>query len=206
MGKTQEGDLNNKVKMLARACKYEEAHSLQACKLALALFDQLSGVHGFGQEERQLLEAAAILHDIGWIKGQKKHHKTSQEIIIQSDSLLLTRRERLIVGLVARYHRKSLPRDSHEYFSQLDKEAKIVVETLAAFLRLADGLDRSHKSCVTQLLCKVSQDEILINVRSGKQLQEDMATGKEKSDLLERVFGRKVKIIPVGESVLLPQV
>jgi exopolyphosphatase/guanosine-5'-triphosphate,3'-diphosphate pyrophosphatase len=194
MGRIKESDLNSKVLELAETCSYEKEHAAQVSKLALRLFDRMRGMHGLGAEERKLLGTAAILHDIGWINGQKKHHKASQEIIINSGKLPLSRRKLLMVGLIARYHRKSLPKDSHKYFSELDNRSKLTVRKLASFLRFADGLDRTHQSSIEQIDCQVLEKQLIVKIKSGKFVSEDIRTANEKSDLLEEVFSRKVVI------------
>ncbi len=69
---------------LAETCGYESAHTWHVTHLALSLFDQLSGLHRLGLEEKFWLEAAAILHDIGWVDGWRGHHKSSLRIILQT--------------------------------------------------------------------------------------------------------------------------
>ena len=110
---------------LAKECQYEAGHSHQVTDLTLKLFDQLRPLW---------LECAALLHDIGWIKGREGHHKTARDIILQSSLLEFDQSVRLIVAMTARYHRRSLPRDSHRYFGEMDAAAKGIVQKLAAFL------------------------------------------------------------------------
>ena len=194
MGKVKKGDLSDKALELAEVCNYEKGHAAQVSKLALRLFDQLKILHGLGAPERKLLETAAILHDIGWINGQKKHHKASQEIIINSGKLPLSRGKLLMLGLIARYHRKSLPQDSHKYFSELDAWSKLTVRKLAALLRFSDGLDRAHQSSIEQIDCQILEKQLILKIKAGKFISEDISTANEKSDLLEEVFKRKAVI------------
>ena len=195
MGKVKKSGLRDKALFFAGACNFQRRHSLTVARLALNLFDQLAPLHGLGQKERELLEAAAILHDIGWIKGQKKHHKVSQDIIMHSQKLKLARQERLMVGLIARYHRKSLPKGSHDYIGELDSGSKSTMMKLASFLRFADGLDRSHRSSAGELSCAALPRSIIVRVGSGNVLDEDLKVGREKADLLEKVFKRQVRIL-----------
>lgn len=194
MGRIKKSDLRNKALELAEVCDYEKEHAQQVTKLALCLFDRMKALHGLGEQERKLLEAAAILHDIGWIHGQKKHHKASLEIIIRSEKLPLSRRELFMVVLIARYHRKSLPKNSHKYYSQLDDQEKLAVRKLASFLRFADGLDRSHQSSIERIDCQVLEKQLMLKFKTRKFFLEDVRTAKDKSDLLEKVFNRTVVI------------
>ena len=127
---------------LAKECKYEREHTHQVERLALEIFDQLGRLHKLGRAERFLLRCAAILHDIGWLEGQKGHHKTALRIIMDSPILRFDFPRRRIIGLIARYHRKSLPKEQHTYFRDLDAKDRNIVRKLSGILRVADGLDR----------------------------------------------------------------
>ena len=195
MGRAQEDAVSNKVKELAQSCHYEKGHAFQVNKLALRLFDLMKMLHGLGEREKKLLGSAAILHDIGWIQGQKQHHKASLEIIIRSGNKLpLDRRTLLMIGLIARYHRKSLPKNSHKHYSELNGRSKLVVRKLASLLRFADGLDRSHRSSIEQIDCQILDNQLIVKIQTRELVPEDICTGNEKSDLLEEVFKRKVVI------------
>ncbi|MBF0521769.1 MAG: HD domain-containing protein [Candidatus Omnitrophica bacterium] len=194
MGTSQKNNLSLRAISLAKVFHYEERHALHVAKLAKSFFDQLSPLHKLGEKERTLLEAAAILHDIGWVKGQQKHHKTSQALIIQSQQLGIPRQQRIRIGLIARYHRKSLPEASHKYFCDLDEKSKRIVKILASFLRLADGLDRTHQSSVEDVICKTSSKQILVQLKGKRLVPEDITIGRRKADLLKDAFKKIVRI------------
>ena len=194
MGTVKKKDLRATAVSFARDYDHDADHYLHVTKLALGLFDQLSPCHGMGMQERRLLEAAAILHDIGWIKGRRSHHKSSLEIILRARELPLDTEQRLITALVARYHRKALPQRSHRYFRALRPSARMMVCALASFLRLADGLDRNHRSSVKSVTCSITPEEVVIRVSPRKALAGDLRTGMEKSDLLRKIVKRKVLI------------
>lgn len=180
---------------LARSCDYEQPHSHQVTRLALKLFDELKTLHGLGKRHRLLLQSASLLHDIGWIKGRVRHHKTSRNIILKSFGLPLTNEERLIVALVARYHRRTLPKNTHKYYSGLTPEKKDELKKLAAILRVADGLDRSHLSSVKDLECSLKGRDISIDIQSGDFPVEDKETALKKGDLFRDVFQKNIKIV-----------
>jgi exopolyphosphatase/guanosine-5'-triphosphate,3'-diphosphate pyrophosphatase len=180
---------------LARKYNYEPEHSHHDMILAVKLFDRLQLFHALGPVEREWLEYAAILHDIGWIEGQKAHHKTALRLIVAAELPLFTDQEKIIIGLIARYHRKSLPKDKHEYYQDLNDEFKKVVSTLGSFLRLADGLDRTHASCIEDFECEISDEKIILKVTKAKTFSKiDLELGLRKSDLLQLVFHRKFEI------------
>ncbi|MCA9406186.1 MAG: YfcE family phosphodiesterase [Candidatus Omnitrophica bacterium] len=179
---------------LARSCDYEQKHSHQVTKLALKLFDQLKDLHKLDSRRRILLQSASLLHDIGWIKGRVRHHKTSRDIILKSFSLPLTKEEKLIVAMVARYHRRALPKDSHKYYGELSSRKKEEINKLAGMLRLADGLDRSHVNAVKNLKCLVKTKKIILEISSNGFSDWDQESALKKSDLFQYTFKRNVHI------------
>lgn len=178
----------------ARRYDYEEGHTHQVFRLALMLFDRLQPCHGYGTGERFWLACAALLHDIGWSKGPRGHHKSALEIILRSPLLPFTRRERLIVGSTARYHRKALPHPGHDHYAALGKKDRKVVAALAGILRVADGLDRTHRDVVTELSCTVTERRILVRCAVRMPADAEARYAVRKGDLLERVFGREVAV------------
>ncbi|MBI5726068.1 MAG: metallophosphoesterase family protein [Planctomycetes bacterium] len=179
---------------LALIVRFEQEHATQVTRLALSLFDQLRTLHELSDGERDLLELAAILHDIGWVKGQKGHHKTSLEIIMDSPILKMDRRTRLIVGNIARYHRKALPADDHELYVEMNDADRGLVCKLAAMLRLADGLDRTHSDAVAGVSCKVERRRVTVVCKAKASAEPEKQTALDKSDLFEEVFGKRVDV------------
>lgn len=179
------------IRRFAEACHYEQGHSEQVARLAERLFDALQPLHRLEESSRFLLSAAGLLHDIGWTSGQKAHHKQSMQRILDDTTLPLSQEERTIVALVARYHRKSLPDPSHPVYDGLSETQRGVVDRLAALLRMADGLDRSHSEAVASL--SVTLNDTQVEIRCGAQgdIAEELLYGKAKADLFERVFGRE---------------
>lgn len=173
----------------------EKGHVRQVTKLALLLFDRLNGFHGLGVRERIWLEAAALVHDIGVKQDPELHHKAARDIIIKKwPSPVWNIREKMIVGLIARYHREVLPKKSHQYYRELDKKDQKVVGKLAALLRVADGLDRSHRNVVSNIVCQVGKNGVVMELTMrGAGLQERLF-GKKKADLFEKIFEKKVEL------------
>ena len=175
-----------------------EEHSHAVANLALKLFDCLSGLHGLGEKERRLLECAAACHDLGWIEGRKGHHKASMRIVIEDGSLPLAKRERTIVALVARYHRKALPDKGHAHYCSLDREDRALVDTLAAILRLADGLDSSHRSVVASMGCDHDADRIILHLAYRADPEMEKKEAQKKEDLMTKVFERSIALVWEG--------
>jgi exopolyphosphatase/pppGpp-phosphohydrolase len=196
--KTVPNDLSKKhlacVLKLAESCQYESGHTHQVTRLALRLFDELKSLHDLGASERFLLQCGALLHDIGWIEGQKGHHKTALKYILESPLLTFDRRDRRIIGSIARYHRKALPKKSHDPYAELSTEDRRIVSILAAILRVADGLDRTHENVVGDLTCKVTKDKIILTAEVKAPADEERREARKKGDLLEKIYARKLDI------------
>jgi putative phosphoesterase len=189
------GELLDSARKLAEVCGAEEGHARQVERLALELFDLLRPVHGLGEPERLWLQCASILHDIGWIEGGSGHHKTSQRLI--QDSPLLegfSSRERRIIGAIARYHRGSLPRESHFHYQAICEKDRFTIRELASLLRLADGMDSSHGAIVREIGLRLEGSRLLLECRVSSPAFCERESAEKKKDLFELTFGRELKI------------
>jgi exopolyphosphatase/pppGpp-phosphohydrolase len=179
---------------LAAKHNTEEPHARQVTRLALRLFDLLQPQHGLGERERFWLQVAGMLHDVGLSAGAEGHHKVSMKLIMKDLTLPWVGTERRIVASVARYHRKALPTDAHEHFRELDSPDQKIVRVLAAILRVADGLDRTHADVVTDVACDVSAEELTVRCTVRGPAEAELAAAMNKADLMEQVFGKKVRV------------
>ena len=179
---------------LARRYDYEVEHSHQVAELAVRLFDELADIHRLTVHERWLLEAAALLHDIGWIRGQRRHHKTSRDLIIKSKSLPFNRDDQVMVAMIARYHRRALPEESHKYYQDFSAERRSHLEMLAGILRFADGLDRKHVSSVKDIACEIRDGRMIVRVESDHFEDWEVEAAVKKADLLNRSLNLKTQV------------
>ncbi len=176
----------------ARSCHVEEGHSLQVARLSCEIFAVIYPGFGLGERERQMLEAAALLHDTGYFISYDGHHKHSYHLIRHADLFGFTPRERELVANIARYHRKSLPKKKHDSFARLLSEDRLLVGRLAGILRLADGLDRRRNSLVDSLHCTLSDSVFHVILHGESDLSVELFGGKMKGDLFETSFDRKL--------------
>ena len=179
---------------LAERYDYEVEHSHQDTRLALRIFDLTASLHGLDDEYRDLLHYAAILHDIGYWYDYEDHHKHAFRMIMEADLPALTPREKLIVANVARYHRSARPKLKHKGFAALDPDDREIVTKLAAILRFADGLDRSHVNAVEDLDCQIYGDTVVFTVYPPEGNDLERWAGRKKSRFFAEVFGVTVMI------------
>lgn len=179
---------------LGRRCNFEEEHCRQDALLAVEIFDQTVDLHGLGDEHRDLLYCAGLLHDIGYVEGYWGHHKTAYKLILQADLPGLDDREKQIVANVARYHRGSLPKMKHKGFAALDPEDREIVRMLGAMLRLADGLDRGHMDAVRGLDVWLEGDRLVVMVDCPLGCGSEVYAGEKKGRFFGMVFDVRVEV------------
>jgi exopolyphosphatase/guanosine-5'-triphosphate,3'-diphosphate pyrophosphatase len=179
---------------LGRRCNFDEKHALQVARLSLALFDGLAKLHRLGPAERELLEYAALLHDIGWHIGRSSHHKHSLYLIKNGELEGFSPNELDILANVARYHRKSAPKKSHPDYVALDAHSRELVWKLAAILRIADGLDRGHYSNVQSLRTITRRKTVSVRVVTEADPELELWAAALKGDIFERLFRRRIRV------------
>lgn len=183
------------IQQFGAACGYEPAHAGQVARLAGLLFDQLQGPFQLPAEERFLLEAAAWLHEIGALINYEKHHQHSYHLIKHGNLTGLTPQQRELIANIARYHRKSEPKLKHEAFAKLLPREQATVRRLAALLRVADGLDRSHTQRVRHLQATVINGTVRLEVFADTEPEVDLWGAAQKGRLFEKVFDRKLELV-----------
>ena len=182
------------VRQLAESYLGDLEHTNQVTYLALRLFDELRSLHNLTEADKYLLECGAMLHDIGWVQGWKSHHKSSLSMILDNQLLPFDGKEKLLIGSIARYHRKALPSLKHDHYAALEPPERKLVSKLAALLRIADGLDRTHSKVVSDLHCIITKKQILIKCTVPRPAPEEEKSAHLKADLFEKIYKRKVVI------------
>ncbi|TWJ16855.1 Ppx/GppA phosphatase family protein [Geobacter argillaceus] len=182
----------------AASCHYDEKHSLQVARLALDIFKAVAKPFKLGDRDRHILEAAAILHDIGYFINYSSHHKHSYHLIRHGDLFGFTPRERELIANVARYHRKSLPKKKHETFMRLSSRDRELVAKLGGILRLADGLDRRRVSSVVTIEPLFSPSRLVLRLHSDSDISVEIFGGSAKCDLFQESFGLKLVLEPAS--------
>jgi exopolyphosphatase/guanosine-5'-triphosphate,3'-diphosphate pyrophosphatase len=187
-------DWLSSVKAFARSCHTDEEHGEQVRELALALFAACGDDPAFDARARQMLEAAALLHDVGYFISYDRHHKHSYHLIRHAELFDFTPREREIVANLARYHRKALPKSRHDNYARLAPADQAMVVKLGGILRLADGLDRRRSRAVERLTCAVHNGRCVIDLHGRGDLSVEAYGGQVKGDLFAAAFDCELQI------------
>jgi exopolyphosphatase/guanosine-5'-triphosphate,3'-diphosphate pyrophosphatase len=177
---------------LARRCHYPEAHSRHVANLAIRLFDETVSLHGLGDREREWLEYAALLHDIGYMINSRQHHKHTHYLITHSELNGLAVDEIEMIANIARYHRRALPHKSHPPVKALPGKRRKVLDTLSALLRIADGLDRSQFGVVKDLRVKLGRP-VMVELDTIGDAELELWAARGRTDLFEKVFKRPLE-------------
>src|SRR5579863_2143650 len=173
----------------ARRLEYDHQHAEHVRELCLMLFDQLQPVHHLPPQARVQLEAGALLHDIGHRVSHRGHHKHGEYLALNGDIPALAGRDRNIVAAVVRYHnRKSTPDNDHPAYSALNNTDKRIVRRLAAILRIAEGLDHSHRERIQNLKSSFQRGAVTLQLRARGDAAEDIRDAERSSDLFEKEF------------------
>ncbi len=174
---------------IGHSCDFDAEHAFQVGRLALRIHDQLQYRHRRGQQCRELLLCAALLHDVGLKDGMEDHHRRSRDIIVQSDLRGFSTRECAIVAEVARYHQGTPPTLQHEGFAGLHPADREIVRRLAGVLRVADGLDQSHRTVVEDVVLRPGRNPVPMTLVTRADADVEMMAALKKSDLFETVYG-----------------
>jgi exopolyphosphatase / guanosine-5'-triphosphate,3'-diphosphate pyrophosphatase len=196
--KPRSADRMRGVLEFARRTRYEKEHALHVAVLALSLFDQLADPLGLDVRDRQLLEAAAVLHDVGYFIDYERHHKHSYHLITHASLPGFSPRDVQMIASTARYHRGAMPERKHEAMRRLTPEDRVRMERLAAILRLADGLDRSRTQAVRAVRVEAVEDSVLIALDGSSSLDVEVYGSRTKGTLFEKVFGLGLRVTQPG--------
>ncbi|PYR69415.1 MAG: exopolyphosphatase [Acidobacteria bacterium] len=179
---------------LAERCTYYADHSNQVVRLSLALFDQTRGIHGLTDKEREWLEYAALLHDVGGHISYTGHHKHSYYLIKNGDLRGFHPDEIEAMALVARYHRRGTPKRSHDEYAQLPGPLRRTVKTLASILRVAESLDRSHAQPISGLEVHDRGDDFVISLHAAGDAELELWATARHLEPFEELVKKPVRL------------
>jgi len=185
------------VQGFARRCDTNEEHAHRVARLALELFDQTQPLHGLGAEDRELLEYAALLHDVGEHVSTTGHHKHGAYLIRHAQLRGFTPAEVQLLAALARWHRRGEPKLGDD-FGMVDRRR---LRRLAALLRLADGLDRSRSRAVEHVQVTLGPSLVVVRLESSRDVELELWGARRKRELFEKVFEVDVEltVAPTGQ-------
>jgi exopolyphosphatase/guanosine-5'-triphosphate,3'-diphosphate pyrophosphatase len=189
------GDLRRRqVLQLAERAQSVLRHNLQTARLAARLFDVTASLHSFGAREREWLEYAALLHDVGYSIHYRNHHKHAYYLIANASLDGFDQPEIEIIAHVARYHRGAAPKSQHAAFAALKPWQQRTIRRLAVLLRIADALDRTHASRVEELYGALRNGRARIEVVSPYEVEIELEAAREHRRYFEHVFGSRLSL------------
>ena len=177
---------------LAERCNYYSEHAQQVVQLAVAIFDQTRTVHGLTDREREWLEFAALLHDIGTHISYARHHRHSAYLVRNGDLRGFDPDEIEVIAQVTRYHRRGTPKRSHEEYARLPAPLQRTVRTLASILRVAESLDRSHTQTISGLDLRDRGEDMLLQVHTSGDAELEVWATKRHLEPFEKLVGKPV--------------
>jgi exopolyphosphatase/guanosine-5'-triphosphate,3'-diphosphate pyrophosphatase len=178
----------------ARRLNYNPQHADQVAKIALSLFDQLRPIHEMGPDQRNVLEIAALLHDVGHFISQKSHHRHGEYLVRNGEIPGLGGWRRDMVAALVRYHNaKSEPQLEHASYAALDGQQRHDVRLLSSLLRVAEKLESEHAQRISGVDVQISGRRAVFLVRASDGTRLDLAGLNRKLDLFQKEFHLKAE-------------
>jgi exopolyphosphatase / guanosine-5'-triphosphate,3'-diphosphate pyrophosphatase len=173
----------------ARRLEYDQRHAEHVRELSILLFDQLQPIHHLPPQSRVLLEAGALLHDVGHMVSHRGHHKHGEYLALNGDIPGLEARDRAIMAALVRYHnRKSVPAGHHVAYSSLNNNDQRIARRLAAILRIAEALDHSHRQKVANLQAAFRRGAVGLQIAARGDAAEDLRDANRSAEMFEKEF------------------
>ena len=184
---------------LLEMCDDDPAHAVKVAELAESLFDGLRGILGVRAEAGELLDAAALLANVGLFVSHSRHHQHSYYVIRNSEHLAgFTDHEIELIAQIARYHRKSAPTDRHPAFADLSQTDQHLVRALAGILRVAIGLDRGHAGRVGSVAVEVDDGGVTVEIVPAEDAGDaelEVHAAAARTGLIESVLGLSMTVM-----------
>ena len=183
---------------LGHRYRFDRDHGHHVAMLATQLFEQLRAEHGLGDRERLLLQVSALLHDVGIYVSLRAHHRHSQYILSASQIFGLSDEETAIVSNIARYHRRGLPQESHLPFIALDRTDRLIVNKLAAILRVVNALDAEHAQKVRDVRLIRRGSSWILELDGDGDLTMEQLAATARADMFAQIYGPQLVVRPGG--------
>jgi exopolyphosphatase/guanosine-5'-triphosphate,3'-diphosphate pyrophosphatase len=180
---------------LVNKFKCDRKHVVQVAKYSTSLFEALVDLHQLPRRYELLLRVAALLHEVGMFVSPREHHKHSLYLLMNTEIFGLSSHDRLMVALLARYHRRYNPEITHPYFADLTRDERMILYKLSAILRLADALDRSHSQRLNQMQFVQEKGRFVIQVKGVEDVTLEQIAIHSKCDLFRDIYGLEILLM-----------
>jgi len=187
-------DQRREVEDMARRYGVPLERARTAANLGALLFTALQPVHSLPPAAGKLLEAASYLHDIGHFVSSTSHHKHSYYLVSNSDMAGFTDRERILIAVMCRYHRKALPSPLHNAFQSLSAEEKRIALMSIPMLRLADNLDRGGGRRIERVECSLRNGEVVLRIHSPGDIDLEQWAAERVSEVFRQIYNRGIAV------------
>lgn len=181
---------------IAYRFQWEETHAQHVAATATFLFDVCRPLYDGPDGDVELLEYAALLHDLGYLITHDEHNEHSRYLIEHAELQGFQPEEVTIMALVAHYHRGPFPDPSDDYVGELSPTIQQRVRQLAGLLRVAEGLDRSHFQNVVALRVRLSDTALHLLLATKGDPQLEVWSAQEQGRLFEKAFDRSLHVEP----------
>ena len=161
----------------------------------MQLFDQTEPLHGLGARDREMLDFAALLHDIGQHVSRKGHHRHAAYLVEHAELRGIEPSEVAFLAALVRHHRRGDPTAFRTALRRaLDEDDRDRLRKLAALLRVADGLDRSRRGVVDGRRAEIGADLVLLRLTTHDDPELELWGARRRCDLFEKVYGRELEL------------
>ncbi len=197
LGEFKEGKNIKERSSLLMAMRYETdiEEKKHVSKLALQLFDQLEELHQMDGNARDLLQNACLLYDVGLFVNFQDYQKHAAYLILNGRLRGFNNEERMILSLLARYHRKSGPKKKHKEFKMLESGERKLVKGLVGILRIAVGLDKTKNQWVEKVQCVLDHENLEIRIFGDAAMDLEIWESQRFSDVLAKYLGKIVAVV-----------
>ena len=187
------------IERFASTCGVELDAARHSAMLSTQIFDGLRELYELDPDDRRLLDAAARMQDVGYLINYEGHHKHSYHLILHSRLEGFRPEEIEIIANVARYHRGAVPKQKHDNYRRLSKSDQHRVLCLAAILRIAGGLDRTHNQAVTSVRVAGGKKQVDLHVSADEYPEVNLWAARRRTGMFEKAFGSEMIIQWAGE-------
>ena len=175
--------------------KTDRRHADHVATFARQLFRELQHLHGLDPKYELVIRVAATLHEVGMFISPREHHKHSLYILLHTEIFGLSTQDREMVALLARYHRRYNPEPGHPHFADLSREERMTVLKLAALLRVADALDRSHSQRIRSIQLRPEGSRLSLLTQGVDDTTVEQIAINSKCDLFREIYGYDITLV-----------